>query len=180
MSGVALSLLPITVPVLLATAIGTTLCSASVNPLNHLKETPFDTQMTRTRMRPLVQGAISSAPATSFTIITGIVRPTVLAIFCNPVSALLGMSNIGLYAGVYTSLKQSSVINTWVGSLVGGIPPLIGSCGGKLFPTSMYSIEFFPPPFFSEFTAAIPVEHVDNLKSALALFFSILLAVSSF
>ena len=83
------------------------------------------------------------------------------------------MANISLYAGVYTSLKRSSVINTWAGSLVGGIPPLIGwtAFRGKLFPISMYPIEFFPPPFFSEFTATILVECVDNPMSALALFF---------
>lgn len=31
-----------------------------------------------------------------------------------------------LYAGVYTPLKQISVINTWVGAIVGAVPPLMG------------------------------------------------------
>jgi len=31
-----------------------------------------------------------------------------------------------LYAGVYTPLKRISVVNTWVGAIVGGIPPLMG------------------------------------------------------
>lgn len=172
MSGVALSPLPVTLPVLLSTALGTALCSASANTLNQLKEVPFDAQMTRTRMRPLVRGAVSSAHATGFAMATGLVGPAILAIFCNPVSALLGMANIGLYAGVYTSLKRSSVMNTWVGSFVGGMPPLIGwtACGGNLLPSSTYPIQFFPPPFLSDLAAAIPVEHVDNPLSALALF----------
>lgn len=39
---------------------------------------------------------------------------------------MLGAANIFLYAGVYTPLKQVSVANTWVGALVGAIPPLMG------------------------------------------------------
>lgn len=38
----------------------------------------------------------------------------------------LGAANILLYAGVYTPLKQISPVNTWVGAVVGAIPPLMG------------------------------------------------------
>jgi len=34
--------------------------------------------------------------------------------------------NIVLYAGAYTPLKRVSVVNTWIGAIVGGIPPLMG------------------------------------------------------
>ncbi|KAF8583844.1 protoheme IX farnesyltransferase [Ramaria rubella] len=172
MSGVALSPLPATVTVLLSTAVGTALCSASANTLNQLAEVPFDAQMARTRMRPLVRGAISSAHATSFAITTGLAGSAILAVFVNPLSALLGIANIGLYAGVYTSLKRSSVVNTWVGSFVGGIPPLIGwtACGGRLLPSPTYPIELFPPPFLCDVAGVIPVENADNPLSALALF----------
>jgi protoheme IX farnesyltransferase len=44
----------------------------------------------------------------------------------NPTTAFLGAANIVLYAGVYTPMKRMSVINTWVGAIVGGIPPLMG------------------------------------------------------
>lgn len=36
------------------------------------------------------------------------------------------MANIGLYAGIYTPLKQVSLTNTYVGALVGAVPPLMG------------------------------------------------------
>ncbi len=52
----------------------------------------------------------------------------------NVLTASLGASNILLYAGVYTPLKQLSVANTWVGALVGAIPPLMGwaaAAGGR-------------------------------------------------
>ena len=39
-----------------------------------------------------------------------------------------------LYTAVYTPLKRVSIVNTWVGSVVGAIPPLIGwaGCAGSL------------------------------------------------
>jgi protoheme IX farnesyltransferase len=42
-------------------------------------------------------------------------------------AGLLGLLNILLYAGIYTPLKRISTWNTTVGSVVGAIPPLIGS-----------------------------------------------------
>jgi len=41
-----------------------------------------------------------------------------------------------LYAGIYTPLKQLSVANTWVGAVVGAIPPLMGwaAAAGELEP----------------------------------------------
>jgi len=44
----------------------------------------------------------------------------------NPTVSFLGALNIVLYAGAYTPLKRVSVVNTWIGAIVGGIPPLMG------------------------------------------------------
>ena len=44
----------------------------------------------------------------------------------NPLTAGLGLLNIGLYSLVYTPMKVRSEWNTWVGSLVGAIPPVMG------------------------------------------------------
>ena len=38
----------------------------------------------------------------------------------------LGGLNIFLYAGVYTPSKRLHIANTWIGSVVGAIPPLMG------------------------------------------------------
>jgi protoheme IX farnesyltransferase len=48
----------------------------------------------------------------------------------------LGAANIVLYAGVYTPMKQLSIFNTWVGAVVGAIPPLMGwaAAAGELEP----------------------------------------------
>ena len=38
----------------------------------------------------------------------------------------LGASTLLLYTSVYTPLKRLSIVNTWVGSVVGALPPLMG------------------------------------------------------
>lgn len=44
----------------------------------------------------------------------------------NMVAAGLASANLVLYAFVYTPLKQLHPVNTWVGAVVGAIPPLLG------------------------------------------------------
>jgi len=170
MGGVALSPLPTTVPILLATAVGTTLCSASAMTLNQMQEVPFDAQMARTRMRPLVRGAISPLHATGFAAVTGIAGPVMLWTMVNPTTAVLGAANIVLYAGLYTWMKRKHVANTWVGAVVGGLPPLMGwtACGGHLLPSAEHPIQYFLPQFLS----SVPVDltMIDNPLSPFALF----------
>ncbi|CBX94531.1 Protoheme IX farnesyltransferase, mitochondrial [Plenodomus lingam] len=105
---------------------GTALCSASANAFNMLMEPKFDAQMSRTRNRPLVRKLISMRGATVFAVACGIVGVGALYYGVNPTTAFLGAANILLYAGVYTPMKRMSVLNTWVGAIVGGIPPLMG------------------------------------------------------
>ena len=148
MSGVALSPLPTTVPVLLSAALGTALCSASANTLNQLQEVPYDAQMSRTRGRPLVRRALSPAHAAAFATGTGLAGPALLCAMCNPTTALLGAANIALYAGPYTWLKRRSVWNTWVGAVVGAVPPLMGwaAVGGTLLPSAAHPVAVYLPP----------------------------------
>lgn len=105
---------------------GTTLASASANAFNMYLEPAYDRQMSRTRNRPLVRGILRPSQALAFAISTGILGVTALYVGVNPTVAALGATNILLYAAVYTPLKRVSVVNTWVGAIVGGIPPLMG------------------------------------------------------
>lgn len=170
MSGVALSPLPATMPVLLSITLGTTLCSASANALNELQEIPFDAQMARTRMRPLVRRAISPLHAAGFALTTGLAGPAILCTMVNPTTACLGAANVLLYAGLYTWLKRKSVVNTWVGAVVGAIPPLMGwaACGGQIMPSADHPIALFLPSFLA--TAPTDLALVNNPLAALALF----------
>ncbi|CAK7212319.1 Protoheme IX farnesyltransferase, mitochondrial [Sporothrix curviconia] len=117
------SLSPLT---LLFLTTGTALCSASANALNMLYEPDTDARMSRTRNRPLVRMLVSRRAALLFAAGCGVVGIAALQWGVNPTVAFLGAANIALYAGVYTPMKRLSVLNTWVGALVGGIPPLMG------------------------------------------------------
>ena len=105
---------------------GTSLCCASANALNMLLEHKYDAQMSRTRNRPLVRGLMKKQGALVFATVAGVLGAGSLWFGVNPTVAFLGALNIVLYAGVYTPMKRISVLNTWIGALVGGIPPLMG------------------------------------------------------
>ncbi|KAI2467623.1 mitochondria protoheme IX farnesyltransferase [Annulohypoxylon bovei var. microspora] len=105
---------------------GTALCIASANALNMLYELAWDAKMTRTRNRPLVRGLLSERRALVFAIFAAFTGVGGLYFGVNPTVAFLGAANIALYAGIYTPMKRVSCLNTWVGAIVGGIPPLMG------------------------------------------------------
>ncbi|KAL8816745.1 MAG: hypothetical protein Q9223_004298 [Gallowayella weberi] len=105
---------------------GTALCSASANALNMIMEPEHDAKMSRTRNRPLVRGYIGRKGALAFAAVAGVIGVGSLYYGVNPTVSFLGGLNIFLYAGIYTPMKRISVLNTWVGAVVGGIPPLMG------------------------------------------------------
>ncbi|EEQ38747.1 protoheme IX farnesyltransferase [Clavispora lusitaniae] len=106
--------------------LGTALCSGSANAINMGREPEFDKRMMRTSMRPVVTGLVTPRQAYQFALVTGAIGCTILCFGVNPTVSLLGFLNIGLYAWIYTSLKRRSIVNTWVGAVVGAIPPLMG------------------------------------------------------
>ncbi|KAL1625111.1 Protoheme IX farnesyltransferase, mitochondrial [Neofusicoccum ribis] len=105
---------------------GTALASASANTFNMLFEPAHDAKMSRTKNRPLVRGLISKRGALIFALATGVAGVASLYYGVNPTTAFLGGLNIFVYAGLYTPMKRVSVLNTWMGAVVGGIPPLMG------------------------------------------------------
>ncbi|KAK3722912.1 Protoheme IX farnesyltransferase, mitochondrial [Vermiconidia calcicola] len=115
---------------------GTFLTIASANTLNMLFEPSHDAKMSRTQNRPLVRGLISKRGALLFAIVTGIAGTGVLWYGVNPTTAILGAGNLALYAFVYTPLKRIHPVNTWVGAVVGAVPPLMGWCAAA----SQYSV----------------------------------------
>lgn len=135
---------------LTATLLGTGLTSASAASLNQLLEVPFDSQMSRTKSRPLVLGQVSSLHAATFALVTGTAGLSTLAFCVNPLTAGLGAVNLILYSCIYTPLKRWNIINTWIGSFVGAIPPVMGftavtgaiTPGAILIGSILYSWQF--------------------------------------
>ncbi|KXS18296.1 protoheme IX farnesyltransferase [Gonapodya prolifera JEL478] len=124
--GYALAPTAASLSTLLWCTVGTSLCVASANSFNQWAESPFDAQMRRTRGRPLVRHVVSPVHAWLFGVVSGLSGVATLWTLVNPAVAALGGLNIALYAGVYTPLKRVSIANTWVGAVVGAIPPVMG------------------------------------------------------
>ncbi|SCW03323.1 LAFE_0G07888g1_1 [Lachancea fermentati] len=122
----ALSPYPATVSELLSLTVGTALCSTSANAINMGREPDFDRRMVRTQARPVVRGLVTPKQAYKFATVAGTLGTFILYFGVNSTVAVLGATDIALYAWLYTSLKRKNIINTWVGAIVGAIPPLMG------------------------------------------------------
>ncbi|ONL94108.1 Protoheme IX farnesyltransferase mitochondrial [Zea mays] len=150
---------------LCCTCAGTMMVAASANTLNQLPpqnnsvfslinnnayfqvfEIKNDAKMKRTMRRPLPSGRISPAHAAMWATSVGVAGTALLAWKANGLAAGLAASNLVLYAFVYTPLKQIHPVNTWVGAIVGAIPPLLGwaaastelSLNAMILPAALY------------------------------------------
>uniref|UniRef100_H2Z6I3 Protoheme IX farnesyltransferase, mitochondrial n=1 Tax=Ciona savignyi TaxID=51511 RepID=H2Z6I3_CIOSA len=154
-AGYCLAPVPFEQSTFLLVTLGTALCSCSANTLNQIAEVPYDAQMDRTRNRPLVKGIISPLHAFLFAVVTGSTGVACLYQGVNGLTAALGFTNLALYAGVYTALKRKHWFNTWVGAVVGSIPPLMGwtaatgslDSGAMIFAGILYAWQF--PHFYA-------------------------------
>ncbi|XP_064605220.1 protoheme IX farnesyltransferase, mitochondrial-like isoform X2 [Liolophura sinensis] len=120
-------------------SVGTGLTSCAANSINQFLEVPYDSQMNRTKNRLLVTGVLSPLHAVMFAAVSGSLGLSILAVGVNPLTAGLGACNLLLYTMAYTPMKRVSIANTWVGSVVGAVPPVMGwtACAGTLDPGAL-------------------------------------------
>ncbi|KJZ75282.1 hypothetical protein HIM_05208 [Hirsutella minnesotensis 3608] len=85
--------------------------AAAASPARSLRRVL--SSMSRTRNRPLVRGLISPRSAAAFALVAGACGVAALYYGVNPTVSVLGLSNIVLYAGIYTPLKAVTAFNTW-------------------------------------------------------------------
>jgi heme o synthase len=141
---------------MIVTVVGGALASASANAINCLYDRDIDYLMERTRFRPIPSGRISPRDALLFAIALALASFTLLYSFANLLAAVLAMSGIATYVGVYTCwLKRSSTQNIVIGGAAGAIPPLVGwaAVTGDLSwgAWALFAIIFFwtPPHFWA-------------------------------
>lgn len=108
------------------TSVGTMMAACSANAFNQIMEVANDSRMKRTMRRPLPSGRMSLPHAVAFAVTMGVGGVATLAYQTNALTAELGAANLLLYTLVYTPLKQIHWINTWIGAVVGAIPPMMG------------------------------------------------------
>ncbi|KAL3110543.1 hypothetical protein niasHT_020014 [Heterodera trifolii] len=106
--------------------VGTALLSASASTCNNVIERQHDKQMKRTRSRVLPLGRLTPIHALLFAGATGTAGLGILCLSCNHLTSALGFVNLALYAGAYTPMKRIHHSCTWIGAIVGAIPPLMG------------------------------------------------------
>ncbi|NWY04341.1 COX10 protein, partial [Nothoprocta ornata] len=125
-AGFAMAPVPFDLTCFLLASLGTGLASCAANSINQFFEVPFDSNMNRTKNRPLVRGQISPLLAVCFAAACGVPGIALLTLAVNPLTGALGAFNIFLYTCCYTPLKRLSIANTWVGAVVGAVPPVMG------------------------------------------------------
>ncbi|OCT60777.1 protoheme IX farnesyltransferase, mitochondrial [Xenopus laevis] len=149
-AGYAMAPVPFDPTCFLLASIGTGLASCAANSINQFFEVPFDSNMNRTKNRPLVRGQISPLMAVSFAAACAIPGISLLTFAVNPLTGALGAFNIFLYTCCYTPMKRLSIANTWVGAVVGALPPVMGwtaatgslDAGALLLGGILYSWQF--------------------------------------
>jgi protoheme IX farnesyltransferase len=107
--------------------LGTGLVSVAGCSLNHWLERETDARMERTRLRPLVTGALSPAQVLGGGLLALAAGLLLLALTCPPLTLGLEVLAAALYLGVYTPLKRRTSTNTWIGAVPGALPVLAGA-----------------------------------------------------
>ena len=112
---------------LLVTLTGGTLAAAAAQTLNCIYDRDIDYAMERTRHRPIPSGRVQPRDAMLFAIALASLSFILLAVFANLLSALLAMSGIVFYMGIYTHLlKRHTTQNIVIGGAAGALPALVG------------------------------------------------------
>jgi protoheme IX farnesyltransferase len=105
--------------------IGGFLVTFAANALNQVLEKDFDKLMDRTKVRPLVTGNMKPSTAVLIAGIFSLIGVTCLSII-NPLTGLLSMISLLIYAFVYTPVKRHSTLAVAIGAIPGALPMMIG------------------------------------------------------
>jgi heme o synthase len=112
---------------LVVTLAGGTFATASAQTINCIYDRDIDYQMERTRHRPIPSCRVQPLHGLIFAIALACISFTLLTVFVNLLSALLAMSGIVFYVGIYTHLlKRHTPLNIVIGGAAGAIPALVG------------------------------------------------------
>jgi heme o synthase len=118
------------------TILGTALMASGASALNQLWERKYDARMRRTQDRPLPSGRLQPQTVLVVGCAAGALGLIQLALVVNVITALLGLASLVIYLFLYTPLKRVTWLNTAVGAVPGGLPPLMGwtAARGELSP----------------------------------------------
>jgi len=117
---------PLDLRLLLHTILGTALVASGAAALNQLWERAYDAKMRRTQHRPLPAGRLRPQTVLLVGCATSLAGLIDLALAVNPLTCLIAAASLFAYLLIYTPLKRITWLNTAVGAIPGGLPPIMG------------------------------------------------------
>ncbi len=116
----------IDIGLLAALLAGTALVIASGCVFNNYLDRTIDKKMDRTKKRALVTGAISTKNALLYGTFLGILGFTILSVYTNLVTVIVGVIGIVDYVVLYGIVKRKSVHSTLIGGISGATSLVAG------------------------------------------------------
>lgn len=108
------------------TVFGTALVACGAGALNQLIERDYDARMKRTMDRPLPAGRLLPNTVLAVGVTSSVAGLIYLVLLTNLSAAVISACSLLVYLFIYTPLKRVTWLNTAVGAIPGGLPPLIG------------------------------------------------------
>lgn len=108
------------------TVLGTALVAGGASAFNQVIERNPDSQMQRTRSRPVPDGRLQAAESLAFATALSLIGLLILGAGVNLLSAGVALVTLVSYAAVYTPLKRRTSFSTVIGAVPGALPPVIG------------------------------------------------------
>lgn len=105
---------------------GIALIIASACVVNNVLDRNIDKRMKRTLKRDVASGAISVPRALLFAIVLGGIGFTLLALWTNTLTLLLGCIAYLWYVVIYGVAKRTTPLSTIIGAVPGALPPMAG------------------------------------------------------
>ena len=133
------------------TLLGGFLAAGGANTINQYVDRDIDHVMARTAKRPLPSGRMTPNQVLGFGLLLSALSFVQLWLTVNLLTAILALTGIVLYIGLYTLLlKRNSTQNIVVGGIAGCLPPLVGWAAVAneitLLPIFMFLIVFYWTP----------------------------------
>ncbi len=118
----------------LGVTLGTFLVASGSAALNMYRERELDARMLRTQGRPLPSKRLRPQQVLAFGSITAVIGLLLVFATSNFLTMLLTALILFSYVLVYTPMKVRTPLNTLVGAIPGGLPPVVGytAVTGKL------------------------------------------------
>lgn len=99
---------------------------ASACVANNILDRDIDKRMKRTSKRDVASGIISVPKAVAFSAVLGVIGFTLLALWTNPLTLLLGCIAYVWYVVIYGIAKRTTPLSTIIGAVPGALPPMAG------------------------------------------------------